>query len=754
MRPSTALLFLGFAMTGAACAGSGTSLSKPEPAKDDPAQGVAGDHRLEAFEPLKPRADIQQVGEVDPLEFRQGQIQDCEAGNPDACVNASMLLLGIDGLAADREQASGFAARACKLGEGIGCVNQAFIIVTGPRMQTERELSVSLLESGCKAGVLLACENLGNLLLMTSVNTGDERELPRVRKLLTRACQLGCSASTRDNLGKLLLMGAGGPKDPHLGCHEIHRACMGGHAVACRDHAACEMKGVLGMPDHVNFLIYIQRACLLGDEVACKHSELGRLKWKDECEQGKPNGRIALGIVQSMSKVGPPDYDKGKALFEKACDKGGGFGCMAVVNGMFHGPADQVDHAAIRGLLQRGCDLKESKSCRGLAHSLLSDRGGEPDPKKGLGILASLCEAGAAQACSEIGLYVYKLKDFKTARKAFDKGCQLGHADSCRKLGVALFKGDLGQKNPKQAFAHFKRACLLGNVEACKSAAGNMVKEAPETVDMGEVIDLAIVMCSYGNAQACAEAGRHLLFVQDTRIDVSLGSQLYERACQTGEDTGCFLSMAGNLLSERANKNTELAIAEFDGLCKKGLALACYSWGMLGTLHKSKANHEDLAGAVSKACEQGLAQACVARTSVHGTWEIPELKPDEALALNKRACELGHGAGCRNVAMGQARGDSAERFASLHTLARGCRHKDSKSCLGLAQRYAKGDDAPEADTKARALLRVACEQGLAEGCFHLGVFLEEGRGGEVDENLAKILRQRACRAGYEAACSK
>jgi len=139
---------------------------------------------------------------------------------------------------------------------------------------------------------------------------------------------------------------------------------------------------------------------------------------------------------------------------------------------------------------------------------------------------------------------------------------------------------------------------------------------------------------------------------------------------------------------------------------------------------------------------------------VHGAWEIPELKPHAALALNKRACELGHGSGCRNVAMGQGKGDKADKLAALHSLARACRHKDSKSCLGLAQQYAKSDDIPDGDTKARVLLKLACEQGLAEGCFHLGVFLEEGRGGQVDENLAKMLRQRACRAGYEAACSK
>jgi uncharacterized protein len=54
--------------------------------------------------------------------------------------------------------------------------------------------------------------------------------------------------------------------------------------------------------------------------------------------------------------------------------------------------------------------------------------------------------------------------------------------------------------------------------------------------------------------------------------------------------------------------------------------------------------------------------------------------------------------------------------------------------------------------EARVLYTKACDGGIAEGCYNLGVMHAKGRGGAVDDAQARVLYAKACNGGIAAGC--
>lgn len=78
-----------------------------------------------------------------------------------------------------------------------------------------------------------------------------------------------------------------------------------------------------------------------------------------------------------------------------------------------------------------------------------------------------------------------------------------------------------------------------------------------------------------------------------------------------------------------------------------------------------------------------------------------------------------------------------------------CTSKDDKCSVQLAQEYLRGRDLERNEEKAQIILRDACQQRGAESCFGYAMtILNE------NEELAKNLLEKSCRAGIDGACIK
>ncbi|MFT3914457.1 MAG: hypothetical protein QM704_10160 [Anaeromyxobacteraceae bacterium] len=192
------------------------------------------------------------------------------------------------------------------------------------------------------------------------------------------------------------------------------------------------------------------------------------------------------------------------------------------------------------------------------------------------------------------------------------------------------------------------------------------------------------------------------------------------------------------------------------------------------------------AAACKAACDEGSAEAC-ARLAALSVQAAPD--PAQLAATFAQACERGTPGACaeagdRFLALGQlGRGVGLLEQAclSLETEAPAACARAAKAlldaappardarragamlrvacdggladaCLSEARLLAAAPATATTDAQVRTTLASACDQGRAAGCSELARFAEAGRGGAKDPALAASLRAKACHLGEEDVC--
>ncbi|MEN9491447.1 MAG: hypothetical protein RJA63_1896 [Pseudomonadota bacterium] len=86
----------------------------------------------------------------------------------------------------------------------------------------------------------------------------------------------------------------------------------------------------------------------------------------------------------------------------------------------------------------------------------------------------SACELREAKACDVVGGIYLAGHMAKQALQAYNKGCELGHADSCYGYASVMHYGVQGPSgmpsDPMSAKPYFRKACDLGHKESCGKA--------------------------------------------------------------------------------------------------------------------------------------------------------------------------------------------------------------------------------------------------------------------------------------------
>ena len=92
----------------------------------------------------------------------------------------------------------------------------------------------------------------------------------------------------------------------------------------------------------------------------------------------------------------------------------------------------------------------------------------ERDNKKALNYYIKACDDGYMTGCTNGGILLAMKgtpysKNFKQARKMFDKACEAGEDQSCFNLGTLNYK----EGRQSKAIKYYKRACEMGNQAGC-----------------------------------------------------------------------------------------------------------------------------------------------------------------------------------------------------------------------------------------------------------------------------------------------
>jgi len=92
----------------------------------------------------------------------------------------------------------------------------------------------------------------------------------------------------------------------------------------------------------------------------------------------------------------------------------------------------------------------------------------ERDNKKALIYYIKSCDDGYMTGCTNGGILLAMKgtpysKQFKQARKMFDKACEAGEDQSCFNLGTLNYK----EGRQKKAIKYYKKACDMGNQAGC-----------------------------------------------------------------------------------------------------------------------------------------------------------------------------------------------------------------------------------------------------------------------------------------------
>ncbi|HEY1210007.1 MAG TPA: serine/threonine-protein kinase [Terracidiphilus sp.] len=128
-------------------------------------------------------------------------------------------------------------------------------------------------------------------------------------------------------------------------------------------------------------------------------------------------------------------------------------------------------------LLDRACNAGIAQACSDLGHLYdWAPHFTEADSvtqnfPRAMKLLAKACDAGNADGCTYLGS-LYSLgrgvpEDLTRAAALYSKGCDWNNGVACNNLGVALMHGTGVQEDKNKAREVLKRGCALGNDAAC-----------------------------------------------------------------------------------------------------------------------------------------------------------------------------------------------------------------------------------------------------------------------------------------------
>lgn len=289
-----------------------------------------------------------------------------------------------------------------------------------------------------------------------------------------------------------------------------------------------------------------------------------------------------------------------------------------------------------------------------------------------------------------------------------------------------------------------------------------VVRRGPESfeqeLELVEARKLYEKACDAGRASGCyLLANLHAKGQEHGRAN-----ELYQRACLDGSAIAC-AKLGGRLLQGIKESADEAQILDLvTTACNGGSAEGCSYLAYLYATGERGVSEDDARALVlyEKACDGGDANACYNVGINHEKgWGTRE-SPSNALTAYERACHLGNALGCTNAGFLHERGtgirpDVMQAARAYRRSCEGtpCETGDPLGCFNLGVLYRDGMGVARDKAAAVELFTRSCDRGNVMGCANLADFYATGDGVPEDKEKARELYQRACDGGHEEACT-
>ncbi len=279
---------------------------------------------------------------------------------------------------------------------------------------------------------------------------------------------------------------------------------------------------------------------------------------------------LALVLFAACSKSGPELYKKAQqldqpghraealTLFLEACDKGVLAACNDASVTLSNGDEVPKDLPKAKQLLEKACAGGDVLACTNLGTDLRE----AGDTKRGDELLGRACAGNVARACGILALSAPE--GTKEQRELLEKASALGEPGAATVLASKLINA--GHELPR-AESLLARACGDQHALAC-SLLGHLYNgTAGFPPDAKKALAAFQRGCDL-SAFECNELASALDDLSDGGVSLLRKAELFEKACNAGNGTGCFNRA-------RDEENADAARELLEKGCKQDEPMAC-----------------------------------------------------------------------------------------------------------------------------------------------------------------------------------
>lgn len=283
------------------------------------------------------------------------------------------------------------------------------------------------------------------------------------------------------------------------------------------------------------------------------------------------------------------------------------------------------------------------------------------------------CQSGNPNACAKLR-YIYveagdtqknrpKRADTETQYiKELEKACRKGDAKSCMELGDMYAEGKGVPQDYTKAITLYRKACAIGSIKN-RQKVRRKSKEAPKytykyqspAVDTKRQLERMVPV-----EEKKPESVQIVVIpspvdnTSSTTLQHSMNTkELYEKACEMGDNMGCYKLGEMYYHGREAQQNYEKASEYYQKACRMGNSIACYR---IGEMYYYGQVQNDDPHAMSeffyqRACLMGNDVACYKLGDIN-YYSIQNLQ--KSMEYYQKACDFGNARGCYRVGMVQA----------------------------------------------------------------------------------------------------
>ncbi len=252
--------------------------------------------------------------------------------------------------------------------------------------------------------------------------------------------------------------------------------------------------------------------------------------------------------------------------------------------------------------------------------------------------------------------------------------------------------------------------CRDGKAASCDTAGRMFFNGRGVDADRDVARKLFAIGCNAGSGNACVNLGMMTREGYGIAPDENRAAELFEMGCFAGSARGCVL--VGEFCDKRGGDgDAHRAQLAFERACKAGDRDGCLR------LAKAVGDAGDSVRAAAMflaGCEKRVAEACAGAADLYSAGNGVEVDEVRAKALRTKACDLGDESACLALAGGLEESEHAASAVAIYK--RLCDRGSGAGCYRLALLYSEGDGVPADEKRAGRLFKRACDLGDSEAC--------------------------------------